>query len=608
MSVESSFLKLQPEQQSRRSVGGSSDLAIVIGNQILDEFDRFYGEFKKITQSAKTAFEQRDYSGVLTASRNRLSMYSISMDQLSRRITDEFRSLSREELLWEGVESHYGMLTEKRYEADLALAYMHSVRRAIFRSEWKPVNYSLGERKYFRNTFVATVIEEFKTTEITTQTVLDIFSVPKLSTPFSNAVFDATMVSIRINQELNKKMMGQVVERVEVLKGGFFRNRGAYIVGRIALSNETVMPLVIALLNSDSGIYVDAVINAVPDTHNLFSSTLANFHVSNTCYHEICEFLSSIMPQRPLGLIYSTIGFNHFGKVAVMDELTAELNADKSVFDTAIGFQGTVAIGFQSLNSSYSLKVIRNQPTEQYKWGKFDGIDSVLSKYSRVHQINRTGSMLDNIIYYNVKLHRDWFNSLLVQELLKNASQSVVLCDDSILFKHLIVQRRVTPLPVYLTTANQAEKEKVIVNLGHCIKNNTAANIFNKDLDARNYGVSQYQKVYLFDYDALEPFTDVKIRTNQERIEGEEEVPEWFFEDGAVFLPEEIESGLRIEDRELRRIFQNVHGDLMRVEYWEKIQEQLRQEKVPPVRVYPEENKLKREQQASGLLSGNGAA
>ena len=597
MSRKSGFLELTPEHQGQGAGAAvkPSDIAVVIGNQILDEFDRFYRGFTEITQSAKAAFEQRDYSGVLTASRNRLSMYSISMDQLSTRITDEFPAVSREESLWEGVESHYGVLTEKRYEADLALAYMHSVRRAIFRSEWKPVTYSLGETKYLSDTFVANVVEVFQTTEMTTQTVLDIFSVPEFSAPFANAVFDATMVSIRVNRALEKHKLGQAVEKIEVLKGGFFRNRGAYIVGRIELSSQTVIPLVIALLNSEEGIYVDAVINSIPDTHNLFSSTLANFHVSNGHYHEICEFLSSLMPQRPLGLIYSTIGFNHFGKVAVMDELTAELSANNSVFDTAIGFQGTVAIGFQSLNSSYSLKVIRNRPTEQYKWGKFDGIESVLSKYSRVHQINRTGSMLDNIIYYNVKLHRDWFSPLLVQELLKDASESVVSYDDSILFKHLIVQRRVTPLPVYLTTASQAEKEKVMVNLGHCIKNNTAANIFNKDLDARNYGVSQYQKIYLFDYDALELFTDVKIRTNQERVEGEEDVPEWFFEDGAVFLPEEIESGLRIQDRSLRRFFREVHGDLMQVAYWKQIQDQLRQDKVPPVRVYPEENKLKRE-------------
>ena len=33
----------------------------------------------------------------------------------------------------------------------------------------------------------------------------------------------------------------------------------------------------------------------------------------------------------------------------------------------------------------------------------------------------------------------------------------------------------------------------------------------------------------------------------------------------------------------------------MQVAYWKQIQDQLRQGKVPPVRVYPEENKLKRE-------------
>ena len=133
-----------------------------------------------------------------------------------------------------------------------------------------------------------------------------------------------------------------------------------------------------------------------------------------------------------------------------------------------------------------------------------------------------------------------------------------------------------------------------MVNLGHCIKNNAAANIFNKDLDARNYGVSQYQKVYLFDYDALELVTDVQIHTNQDRIEGEEDIPDWFFEDGAIFLPEEIESGLRIKDRSLRRVFRAKHGDLMQTSYWRKIQSQLAQKKVPPVRVYPEEHKLKR--------------
>ena len=110
MIIKSGFLDLGPEHQSHGVSANSPDVAIVVGSKILDEFDHFYTDFTELTQSAKTAFERRDYSGVLTASRNRLSMYSISMDQLSTRITEEFPDVSRQESLWEGVESHYGCL------------------------------------------------------------------------------------------------------------------------------------------------------------------------------------------------------------------------------------------------------------------------------------------------------------------------------------------------------------------------------------------------------------------------------------------------------------------------------------------------------------------
>jgi len=82
-----------------------------------------------------------------------------------------------------------------------------------------------------------------------------------------------------------------------------------------------------------------------------------------------------------------------------------------------------------------------------------------------------------------------------------------------------------------------------------------ATNIFNKDLDSRNYGVGRYGRVFLFDYDAVEKLTDVKIRTNAGREPGEEAVPEWFFEDGVIFLPEELEHGMQLKSSYARRLF-----------------------------------------------------
>jgi len=560
----------------------------------LCEFDLFYSRFQVITESAKTAFETRDYQASLIISKKRLSLYSDSMYKLGENLSDAFSPISRDQGLWEVIEEKYRQLVRNRYEGDLALAYIHSVRRALLLGEWSPVDYSFDVPSKANKNYSDFLFETFHTEAITTDLLLDILRVPGFNVQYRELKVDAMLAAQRVKGDLDDRFSTYKIQKIEVIKGEFYRNRGAYIVGRIVLDNLSNVPLVIALLNEEKGIYVDAILTSESAAFNIFSTTRANFHVNNEYYHELSEFLHSIIPKRTLGLSYSTIGFNHFGKVAVMEELKEELLSNDGKFDFAIGFKGTVAIGFQSRQSGYNLKVIRNSPTEQYKWGMFEGVPSVLEKYSRVHVINRTGSMLDNIIFYRVKLERIWFTNALLEELLNEASECVTLQGNFLFFRHLIVQRRLTPLPVYLETSSQAESEAAVINLGHCIKNNMAANIFNKDLDARNYGVGVFGGVYLFDYDALEKFTEVKIRTNQNQFEGEEEIPEWFFEDGVVFLPEEIESGLRIPSRSLRRLFREVHGDLLQVGYYERIQEELRVGKVPSVRVYPEQYQIKK--------------
>jgi isocitrate dehydrogenase kinase/phosphatase len=200
--------------------------------------------------------------------------------------------------------------------------------------------------------------------------------------------------------------------------------------------------------------------------------------------------------------------------------------------------------------------------------------------------------MLDNVMYDNVALPRRFFGDELAAELLEAASDNVMLQGEQIVFHHLIGQMKMTPLPEFLKTASVEEAEQAISSLGRCIKNNAAANVFNKDLDGRNYGVGQSLKVYLFDYDAVEPLTDIKIRTNADRIEGEEDVPDWFFEDGIIFLPEEIELHLRINDRHLRERFRAEHGDLLQTDFWLKRQVELRAGRVPHVSTYPEECRI----------------
>ena len=583
----------RPAEYVRRvAAAGSIDERLhLTARWILAEFDAYYVESRNIPTLAKSAFERRDPATSLDLSLRRLSVYSVSVHSFARRLREALPSVAEDETFWARLEARYLALIEGRYESDLAFAYIHSARRMVYQGMWKPVEYAFLHHQPASERSAAVRLDFPVALGADLAALVGrILDVPRFERGWRDRGGDVRRVAERLESIFSGDARRPV--EIQMTDAGFFRNRGAYIVGRIVFDDASAMPLILALLNDDAGIYVQAVLAGEADTHNLFSSTLANFHVTNSHYHELAAFLHTVMPTRRLGLHYSTIGFNHVGKVAVINELREELTTHREMLTTAVGFRGSVAIGFAAPSSDYNLKVIRDTPTEQYKWGEFPGIGAVLDKYRRVHEIDRTGSMLDNIIYYNLELDPAWFEPDLLAELLRDASESVSLRDDAVILKHLIVQRRVRPLPVFLQNATLEEAREVIVNLGHCIKNNAAANVFNKDLDARNYGVSRFHKIYLFDYDALEPLTRVKVRSNVGRFDGEDDVPDWFYEDGTIFLPEEIESGFRIRDRGLRRLFRDVHGDLMTTGYWERMQHDLDRGRVPSVRLYPEQRKI----------------
>jgi isocitrate dehydrogenase kinase/phosphatase len=587
---------LDQEQFTFRMVGASNreDRIRITADWVLAQFDQFYDEFLEVSYRAKSAFEQQHHSTSIWLSRHRLSLYSSYIHRMGAYLRAIQPNISVDASFLNQLEDHFWRMIEHRYESDVAYAFMHSIRRMVYRDEWKPVEYSTLGFAESSDKYPVELLKHFAVKDQVNADLIEqiLQEVPEFSVPYRDVSTDSVAITRRINRLAARR--GTNIETLEMIDAGFYRNRGAYLVGKIKFTDSSYAPLMIALLNEPRGVYCDAVILDQHLAHNLFSSTLANFHVTTRYYHELSAYLHSLMPQRALGLNYSTIGYNHVGKVAVINELKQEIAKTGKLLDTAVGEPGTVAIGFAGPQSAYNLKIIRNHPTAGYKWGEFEGIDSVKAKYSRVHEINRTGSMLDNIIYFNIALERELFAESLLAELLTEASETVSPQGDMVVFKYLIVQPRMTPLPVFLENAGEREVRIVIESLGDCIKNNAAANIFNKDLDARNYGVSHFLKVYLYDYDALEVMVDVKIRSNLDRFDGEEDIPDWYFEDGVIFLPEEIEAGLCINDREQRQLFREYHGDLLTTDYWETLQNELVQNRVPAIKVYPDSCRLQR--------------
>jgi isocitrate dehydrogenase kinase/phosphatase len=559
---------------------------------IIGAFDNYFARSERIPWLAKQAFETRAWKQAIDLSQERIAIFSTSLSKLIPVLEQTLQDGDRaeREAVWPRIERLFHAHMSGRYEADLAFAYLAAIRRALFRELWAPLAAEPAPAQIAAADIVRTIAVAER---VTPDAVERILAVPGIAAPFRDRAGDAELVARRINDEL-RIGADRKLERIEIIDSGFYRNRGAYIVGAITVAGETG-PLALALLNREHGIEVDAVILRRSTLTHVFSSTLANFHVTQSRYHELADYLFKLMPSRPRGLQYTTIGYNHVGKVTVMRQITEALNHDRRPLEHARGPRGSVAIAFTSPEVDLVLKVIRDRPSASYKWARFAGPDSVLAKYRRVHELNRSGSMLDNIIYSDIALPRSMFGGELLEDLALHAAGCVTVEPDQVLLRHLIVQRKVVPLPIYLAGCAPADAEMAVIRLGQCIRNNAAINVFNRDFDGRNYGVSSLRFVYLFDYDAIDELTQVKVRTNADREPGEEEPPDWFFEDGEIFLPEELELHLQLPTAGLRRLFREAHGELLTAAYWRRMQSWLKEGRVPRVRTYPRGTQLRLE-------------
>jgi isocitrate dehydrogenase kinase/phosphatase len=557
---------------------------------ILTIYNDFYTQLCEYPHRAQRAFETMDPHASIRISQERLELYSRYIAEHGPRILAAFPVLGVDSAVWEALDRLFMAMIVDRYDADIAFSFAHSIRRNISRGLWRPVAYSFPPPSKLRAYSMASVHRRLRVQDrIDTELLSTALRVPNFSVPFRDLEGDAEKIRERVEHLLREA--STPVLALDVVEAGFFRDRSAFIVGRWLLADDRIVPFVVALLNSPEGIYADAVLHRVSDIHDLFSSALANLHVTTRLYYQTCVFLFSLMPRRPFGHQYSTIGYNHVGKVAILNEINEQVRRGRR-FQRSPGVPGTVALGFTFDECAYHLKVIRDQPTNSYKWGAYPGVAAVSDKYRVVHEINRAGSMLDNVMYFNLRLDRDMFEPALLDEICRQAAGSVQVDHEGVYLRTLIVQLKIVPLPVFLETADENATRAVMVSLGHCIRNNAATNIFNKDLDSRNYGVGRYGRVFLFDYDAVEKLTDVKIRTNADREPGEEAVPEWFFEDGVIFLPEELEHGMQLKNDYARRCFREENSDLLSVEYWRDVQQKLMRGEVPGLRMYPDSTKL----------------
>ena len=331
---------------------------------ILAVFDDFYSQLCEYPYRAKRAFETRDPHLSIEISRERLGLYSRYIQDHGPRMLAAFADLAVDPEVWAAIDRDFLAMIVDRYEADIAFSFAHSLRRHIGDVLWRPVAYSFPPPSKERAFSRSAVHRRLRVAgPLTSELISTALRVPGFSIPFRNLTVDAERILARVRTVLAARADGADPVALDVVEAGFFRDRRAFVVGRLVFADEDIVPFVVALLNGPEGIYADALLHRRADIHDLFSSALANFHVTTRLYYQTCVFLFSLMPRRPLGHHYSTIGYNHVGKVAILNEIVTQLGNGLR-FAKSPGAAGTVALGFTFEGCAYHLKVIRDQPTK----------------------------------------------------------------------------------------------------------------------------------------------------------------------------------------------------------------------------------------------------
>jgi isocitrate dehydrogenase kinase/phosphatase len=361
-----------------------------------------------------------------------------------------------------------------------------------------------------------------------------------------------------------------------MLPSVFYRNKGAYLVGRVR-TGAAVRPLVLALLHTERGVAVDAALPTSDEASIVFGFTRAYFHVAMPRPRAVVEFLKTVMPLKHTDELYTAVGHKKHGKTELYRALRRHLERPDARFEPAEGDRGLVMSVFALPSFGLVFKVIK----DNFGPPKAVTRRTVLDGYRLVFARDRVGRLADAQEYEYLEFPRTRFAPAVLEELRREAPSTVVVDGERVIARHCYTERLVTPLNLYLRRAGPAAARDAIVDYGNAIKDLAAANIFTGDILLKNFGVTRHGRVIFYDYDELCLLTDCTFRSLPAAPSLEDVFPEEF---GAVMVP----AG------PLRDAFLAAHADLLGVPFWQDMQARQRSGEVVDFSPYRAERRLPR--------------
>ena len=542
---------------------------------ILNGFESYFADFQNMTLAAKALFENGDWQGMHAASTQRIDLYKEKTSKIYEYVELIAGDQLRDFKFWQEARESYARLVVGHNNFEIAETFFNSVYCAVFKhrkirdehafvfspqADIPPADVTSVLRSYSLNGSLASLLEE----------LLQDYS---FSSPFENLQRDIDNIISVVESYLRPRfdITGGDIE-IQALEHHFFRNKGAYIVGRI-VAGDNSMPFAFPLLKNDVGeVYIDTVLFGSDKLSVIFSFTRSYFMVDATIPSQYVLFLQRLMPAKPISEIYSALGYNKHGKTYYYRCAFRHMKNTSDQFIIAPGIKGMVMSVFTLPSYDFVFKIIKDKFTPPKEMTR----EQVKEKYRFVKRADRAGRMADTQEFTNLAFARNRFSDELIKELHKVAPSLIEEHGTALVIKHVYVERRMTPLNLFLNDATDEQIVAVMDEYGNAIKELASANIFPGDMLLKNFGVTRHGRVVFYDYDEIVPLTDCNFRIIPEPRNEQEELAStpWYTVRPNDIFPEEFRLFFSGNLR-ARKVFDQMHSEIYQASFWTGLQDKI---------------------------------
>lgn len=536
------------------------------------DFDDFHLDFKQLTKQAADIFSRRAWREGQQLSITRLDLYKHYVVGTETKIREVLKDRFDERSTWKSLKPVFAELIGKRRDGPIVESYFNSVIRKLFIKEAidEEIEFIDFERRVLQTNPSEPIYKRFYLGNDNLETIWSrIIKSYNFKFKFKDFEGDIERIALAIRYKV-VEVFGRMeeVDQMDMITSVFYRNKGAYLVGKITKGNIQ-MPILLPLVHFEDGARIDGVLFSKNDIAIVFSFTRSYFLVESENPVDLIHFLRPLMKHKNMSELYASIGYNRHSKTVLVKELYRHLEYSDDRFMPALGIKGMVMVVFTLPGFNVVFKVIRDKfgPTKNF------GRQHVIDCYRLVFMHDRVGRLADAMEFEYLEFDKSRFTEEALHELLVECSETCYLEGDKLIVKHLFTERKLVPLNLYLEAVDEEKGRAAVIDYGYAVKELAAANIFPGDLLLKNFGVTRQGRVIFYDYDELCFLDQVNFRKippprNPEQMYSGEV---WYTADENDVFPEEF-NAFMVPRGPLKDVFMKEHADLFDVKFWKQMQ------------------------------------